>query len=83
MTQISLSSNDWEIVKEDNATWVSDVYLTPRTYEIVNKKYTGRKHLFDGHFKNFICSLFMIPHRFDIIKISKEITTNIFNILLS
>ena len=46
--QISLYSDDWEIVKEEDTIWVSDVYLTPCTCELVNKKYSGCRHLFDG-----------------------------------
>ena len=37
-TEISLSSDDWEIIKEKDAIWVNDVYLTPCTCELVNEK---------------------------------------------
>ena len=46
-TQISLSSDDWEIVKEEDVIWVNDVYLTPCTCALVNVKYNRRRHLFD------------------------------------
>ena len=47
-TQISLSFGGWEIIKEENAIWVSDVDLIICTCELVNEKYSGRKHLFGG-----------------------------------
>ena len=50
------------------------MYLTPCTCELVNKKLQWTQEFIQwlNHFKNPVCSLLMISHKFNLIKTFKR-----------